>query len=84
MPQGQSVPEVVQWIVVWLRTVMACWDISMYTDLSELKVHEILAYFNTTGGVNVPRCQRPNLHRSLGEDSIKVRPQFDTFSLLSF
>lgn len=34
--QGQSVPEVIQWIVVQLRTVMACQDIAMYTDLSEL------------------------------------------------
>lgn len=44
MPQGQSVLEVVQWIIVWLRTVMTCWDIAMYTDLSELEVCEILAY----------------------------------------
>ena len=70
MPQGQIVSEPIQWIIVQLRTAMTSHDITMFTDLSELKVCEILAYFNTTGSVKVPKCQKHTLHRSLGDDSI--------------
>ena len=51
MPQGQSVPEALQWTIVWLRTVMTSQDITMSTNVSKLKVCEILAGFNATGSM---------------------------------
>ena len=60
MPQGQSVPEAIQWTIVWLRPVMTSQDIAIFTNLGKLKVCEILAYINVTGSIfKVPKTYPP-------------------------
>ena len=73
MPHGKAVSEDIQWVIVRLGTAMSCQDIAMYTDLSERKVRDTLSHFKQNGDVNVPKRQRPNLHRSLQDESIQVR-----------
>ena len=72
MPHGKPVSEEVQWIIVQLGTVMSPQDIAMYTDLSKRKVRDTLTHFKTNGDVNIPKRQRPTLHRSLQDESIQV------------
>jgi hypothetical protein len=72
MPQGQAVSESVQWIVVRLGATMSVDEISGYVDLGDRKVRDILAHFKKTGGVNVPKRERPTLHKSLQDEDIQV------------
>ena len=78
MPQGKTVSEAVQWIIVHLNTAMSTEEIAMYTDLSERKVREVIAHFQKTGDVNIPKRQKPTLHWSLQDGSIQV--QFTVYS----
>jgi len=82
MPRGQAVSEAVQWIIVRLNTAISSEEIAMYTDLNERKVRDILAYFKKTGEVNVPKRERPTLHRSLQDDNIQVQFTIYSFPLL--
>ena len=72
MPQGQAVPESIQWIVVRLSATTPVDEISGYVDLSNRKVRGILAHFKKTGDVNVPKRERPTLHKSLQDEDIQV------------
>ena len=72
MPQGKSVSEEIQWIIVHLDTAMSTDDIAMYTDLSECKVWDILAHFKQMGEVKGSNCSRPKLHRTLCDYDIEV------------
>ena len=82
MPQGKAISEAIQWIIVRLNMAMSTEEIAMYTDLSERKVRDIIAHFQKTGDVNIPKCQKPTLHWSLQDDSIQV--QFTVYSFLFF
>jgi hypothetical protein len=73
MVQGKPIPEVVQWIIIRMGATMSNVDISMYTEVSERKVRDILTYFKKTGGVNVPKRLKPQLHRSLCDYDVQVR-----------
>jgi hypothetical protein len=72
MPHGKPVSEDIQWIIVRLGTAMSIQDIAMYTNLSESKVRKTLTYFKKNGDVDIPKRQRPTLHRSLQDESIQV------------
>jgi hypothetical protein len=72
MPRGQAVSESIQWIVVRLSAAMSIDEISGYTDLSDRKVRDILAHFNKSGDINVPKRERPTLHKSLQDEDIQV------------
>ncbi len=72
MPHRKAISEDIQWIIVHLETAMSTEDIAMYTDLSTRKVRDTLAHFKKNGDVNVPKRQRPTLHRSLQDESIQV------------
>ena len=54
MPQGKTVIEDVQWIVIRLNATMAPSDIAVFTDLSKQKVMDIIHYFAQTEGVKIP------------------------------
>ena len=47
-------------------------DVSMYTGISERKVHSIRQHFNKTGEINVPNHLKPKLHRTLTDANIEV------------
>lgn len=72
MPQGKTVIEDVQWIVIRLSAMMAPSDIAVFTDLSEWKVKDIIRYFAQTEGVKIPVCERPRLQKSLRDEDIQV------------
>jgi transcription initiation factor IIE alpha subunit len=72
MPQGQAVPESIQWIVVRLSTAMTIDEICGYTDISNQKVRDIIAHFKTTGDINIQKCKRSTPHISLQDEDIQV------------
>ena len=72
MPQGQAIPESIQWIIIRLSTAMSIDEICGYTDISNRKVRDILAHFKKTGDVNIPKHQRPTIHISLQDEDIQV------------
>lgn len=72
MANGKAISEAVQWIIIKLNTTMSADEISMYTDVSVRKVHEIIKYFKQTGGLKVSRRSRAQLHRTLCDYDIEV------------
>lgn len=72
MTRGQAVSEPIQWTIIRLSTAMASREISEFTDISYRKICDILAHFRKTGGINIPKCERPTLHKSLQDEDIQV------------
>ena len=72
MVQGQAVPESVQWIIIRLSAVMASYEISGFTDISDRKVRDILSHFKKTGGVKASKREKPTLHNALQDEDIQV------------
>jgi hypothetical protein len=72
MARGQAVPESMQWIIIRLSAVMATYEISGFTDISERKVRDILAHFNKTGGVTVSQHEQATIHNALQDEHIQV------------
>jgi hypothetical protein len=44
----------------------------MYTNVSVRSVCKILAYFKSTGSVNIPNCKRPHVHWALCNYDVEV------------
>ena len=65
MVRGKPISEEIRWVVIWLSMVMSPDDVAMYTDLSVHSIKNILLYFKCLEGVDVPKCLKPQLHRSL-------------------
>ena len=72
MPQDKPISEDVQWIVIRLGAEFSSEDISMYTNISDHKVRAILAHHKRTGGVDIPKCSRPDLYQKLQDEDIRV------------
>ena len=51
---------------------MTALEISTYTNIGERRVHEILAHFQKTGGVDVPKCEKATRSRALHDEEIEV------------
>jgi hypothetical protein len=51
MAQGQAVSKAIQWTVIHLSATMPSHKISGYTDISDRKISDIIAYFRTTGDI---------------------------------
>src|SRR5882762_6550598 len=64
MTQGQAVSESIQWIIIRLSAVMPSHEISGFTDISDRKIHDILAHFKKTGGTKDSKREKPTLHGS--------------------
>ena len=72
MTQGQPVSEPIQWTIIRLSATMPSHEISGYTDISDSKIHDILAHFKKTGGIKSSKRERPTLHKSLQDEDIQV------------
>ena len=72
MPQGKPISEDIQWIIICLNTNLSPKDVSMYTNVSECKVHAILAHHKKTGKVVIPKREKPTLYRKLKEEDLQV------------
>ena len=72
MPQGKTTSEAVQWIVIRLSVKLTVLEIAMYTNISERRVWDILAHFEKTGGVDVPKREKVANSRSLHDEEIQV------------
>jgi hypothetical protein len=81
MPRGQAVSEAIQWTVIRLSATMPSHEISGYTDISDRKIRDIIAYFKTTGGVKGSKREQPTLHKSLQDEDIQV---YFNFELLGY
>ena len=71
MVQGQAVPESIQWII-HLSAVMASYEISGFTDISDRKVRDIPSHFKKTGGVKASKREKATLHNALQDEDIQV------------
>ena len=76
MPQGKATSEAVQWIVIRLSVKLTVLEIAMYTNIGERRVWDILAHFEKTGGVNVPKREKVANSRSLHDEEIQVSDMF--------
>ena len=72
MTQGQAVSESIQWIIIRLSAVMPSHEISGFTNISDRKIHDILAHFKKTGGTKDSKREKPTLHSSLQDEDIQV------------
>ena len=72
MPQGKPISEDIQWIIIRLGADLSPKDVSMYKNVSERKVHAILAHHKKTGEVITPKCENPTLYRKLQEEDLQV------------
>ena len=72
MAKGKCISEAMQWIVIRMGASMSQQDISMYVDISEHKVRDILACFKRTGEVKGPKLLTPKLHQLLCDYDIQV------------
>ena len=53
---------------------MTTLEISTYTNIGKRRVHEILAHFQKSGGVDVPMCKKAVHSRALHDQDIGVIP----------
>ena len=51
---------------------MSAYEIAMYTDIGKRKVQEILAHFQKTGSVGVPKHEKVAHLKSLRDEEIQV------------
>ena len=51
---------------------MTALEISTHTNISERRVCEILAHFQKTGGVDVPKREKATCSRALRDEEIEV------------
>ena len=72
MPQGKPISEDVQWIIICLSADLSPEDVSMYTNVSECKVHAIFTHHKKTGEVVIPKCENPTLYGKLQEEDLQV------------
>ena len=72
MGRGKAISEEVQWIVVRLSTKMNVEDISMYTGISIRSVQRILACFQRSEDVIIPKQSTKERKTKLGEAELEV------------
>ena len=78
MTQGHPVSDAIQWTIIRLSVIMPPHEISGFTDTSDRKVRDVLAYFKRTGGIKSSKREMPTIHKSLQEEDIQVFFTFDS------
>lgn len=58
MPRSRKISVEVQWIVVWLSSLLQKEDIAIYTGLSEWSIVDILQKFHTQGTIQIHDKER--------------------------
>ena len=81
MARGKAVSEAIQWTVICLSATMPSHETSGYTDISDRKIRDIIAYFRTTGGIKCSKREQPTIHKSLQDEDIQV---YSNFELLGY
>jgi hypothetical protein len=72
MPKGKAISPDIQWIIIRMSTCLSVEDISMYTDLTIRSVKKILAHYEETSDVLIPKKLSGGPRRILDDFDVHV------------